>query len=110
MLGVGVVSATEVNFAWAGFVTAMISNFSFVFRNIWSKQAQKDIGLKGINLYAWMSIIGTVLLLPVTLYLEGDQIATACATPPPTPPPNTRTTHAHTPPCRSPARGGSAAR
>jgi drug/metabolite transporter (DMT)-like permease len=48
--GVGVVSATEVNFAWAGFVAAMISNFAFVFRNIKSKEAQSDIGLQGINL------------------------------------------------------------
>jgi solute carrier family 35 protein E1 len=48
--GVGVVSATEVNFAWAGFVAAMISNFAFVFRNIKSKEAQADIGLQGINL------------------------------------------------------------
>lgn len=37
-------SATEVNFAWAGFAAAMISNFAFVFRNIFSKQMQKDIG------------------------------------------------------------------
>ena len=48
--GVGVVSATEVNFAWAGFLAAMISNFAFVFRNIKSKEAQSDIGLQGINL------------------------------------------------------------
>jgi solute carrier family 35 protein E1 len=69
--GVAVVSATEVNFAWAGFATAMVSNFAFVFRNIKSKEAQSDIGLQGINLYAWMSILGTALLLPVTLALEG---------------------------------------
>jgi solute carrier family 35 protein E1 len=98
---VGVVSATEVNFAWAGFVAAMISNFAFVFRNIKSKEAQADIGLQGINLcvlasaacwlaaltrrllacsYAWMSILGTVVLLPFTLLMEGGAISTALST------------------------------
>jgi solute carrier family 35 protein E1 len=75
--GVGVVSATEVNFAWAGFGAAMISNLAFVFRNIKSKQAQRDIGLQGINLYAWMSILGTALLLPVTLLIEGSSATAA---------------------------------
>lgn len=78
--GVGVVSATEVNFAWAGFAAAMISNFAFVFRNIKSKEAQTDIGLQGINLYAWMSILGTALLLPVSLIIEGGAIQSALAT------------------------------
>lgn len=77
VVGVAVVSATEVNFAFAGFVTAMVSNFAFVFRNILSKQAQTDIGLEGINLYAWMSILGTLLLLPVSLVVEGASIRTA---------------------------------
>jgi solute carrier family 35 protein E1 len=77
--GVAVVSATEVNFAVAGFVTAMISNFAFVFRNIKSKEAQTDIGLQGINLYAWMSILGTAILLPVSLAMEGSSIGTALA-------------------------------
>jgi solute carrier family 35 protein E1 len=75
--GVAVVSATEVNFAVAGFLTAMLSNLAFVFRNIKSKEAQTDIGLHGINLYAWMSILGTVLLLPVSLLMEGGQAAAA---------------------------------
>ena len=77
--GVAVVSATEVNFAVAGFLTAMLSNFAFVFRNIKSKEAQTDIGLHGINLYAWMSILGTALLLPVSLAMEGGQVQTALA-------------------------------
>ena len=128
-------SATEINFAWAGFLTAMLSNFAFVFRNIKSKQAQKDIGaprragphrsaafacmvpffppplspwgispphaallcasypaaplassprlacagLQGINLYAWMSILGTAILLPVSLAMEGPQLQAGCA-------------------------------
>lgn len=107
------------NFAWAGFAAAMLSNFAFVFRNIFSKQMQTDIGadsrvpwhrlrqretsvshalpvpllrcadclahlrvsrwfcagLKGINLYAWMSILGTIILLPISLIVEGGQIA-----------------------------------
>lgn len=75
--GVSVVSATEVNFSAAGFATAMLSNFAFVFRNIKSKAAQTDIGLAGINLYAWMSIIGSVLLLPVALLMEGASIGPA---------------------------------
>jgi len=75
--GVAVVSATEVNFAWAGFLTAMLSNFAFVFRNILSKELQQDIGLQGINLYAWMSLLGTAILLPVALAMEGGAITTA---------------------------------
>lgn len=75
--GVAVVSATEVNFALAGFLTAMLSNFAFVFRNIKSKEAQTDIGLQGINLYAWMSILGTAILLPVSLAVEGRHIGVA---------------------------------
>ena len=100
---VQIVSATEVNFAMAGFLAAMLSNFAFVFRNIKSKEAQKDIGasmrpapdrmhlaaagakragwvevfagLGGINLYAWMSILGTIILLPVSLLVEGGQLS-----------------------------------
>jgi solute carrier family 35 protein E1 len=75
--GVAVVSATEVNFAVAGFLTAMLSNFAFVFRNIKSKEAQTDIGLGGINLYAWMSILGTAMLLPISLAMEGHSIGAA---------------------------------
>ena len=75
--GVAVVSATEVNFAVAGFLAAMASNVAFVFRNILSKQAQSDIGLQGINLYAWMSILGTALLLPVSLAVEGGSAVEA---------------------------------
>lgn len=75
--GVAVVSATEVNFAVAGFAAAMVSNLAFVFRNILSKQAQSDIGLEGINLYAWMTLLGTALLLPVSLAVEGGALAGA---------------------------------
>ena len=75
--GVAVVSATEVNFAVAGFLAAMASNVAFVVRNILSKQAQSDIGLQGINLYAWMSILGTARLLPVSLAVAGGSAVEA---------------------------------
>ena len=72
--GVAIASMTEINFNVAGFQGAMISNIGFVFRNIYSKKKMDAIQLGGINLYAWISILSTVLLLPLALLMEGWKV------------------------------------
>ena len=70
--GCGLAAATELNFSMIGFLGAMISNFAFVFRNIASKKGMKQVG--GMNYYACLSMMSTVLLVPFALAVEGPKI------------------------------------
>jgi solute carrier family 35 protein E1 len=70
--GVCLASVTELSFNWTGFVTAMISNVSFTYRNIFSKKAMT--GMDSTNVYAYISILSLLYCLPLALVLEGPQL------------------------------------
>eukprot|EP00184_Porphyridium_aerugineum_P007614 CAMPEP_0184699540 /NCGR_PEP_ID=MMETSP0313-20130426/5788_1 /TAXON_ID=2792 /ORGANISM="Porphyridium aerugineum, Strain SAG 1380-2" /LENGTH=382 /DNA_ID=CAMNT_0027158655 /DNA_START=66 /DNA_END=1214 /DNA_ORIENTATION=+ len=73
VLGVTLASVSEVSFNWAGFLTAMASNVSFQSRNILSKKFMTDVGLDNLNLFAWISIMSCLTLLPFALILDGGK-------------------------------------
>mmetsp|Transcript_19339 Transcript_19339/g.65733 ORF Transcript_19339/g.65733 Transcript_19339/m.65733 type:complete len:410 (-) Transcript_19339:78-1307(-) len=77
--GVALGSAKEINFSMIAFVMAMMSNVACAFRGVTSKQAQADLGIRGINLYAAIAIVSSVLLLPFALLVEGPHLAHAFA-------------------------------
>jgi solute carrier family 35 protein E1 len=69
--GVGIASASELSFTWLGFGAAMLSNVSSALRAILAKKVMgstKD--LSETNLYAVLTIMSFVMLLPVALLLE----------------------------------------
>lgn len=74
MFGCGLAAATELSFNLAGFWGAMISNFAFVLRNIYSKRSLKNFKqYDGINCYGWITIISTLYLAPFAVLFEGGQ-------------------------------------
>lgn len=77
VVGVAGGSATEMNFSLIAFAMAMISNVACALRGVTSKSAQEETGLQGINLYAAIAIVSSVLLLPPTLLVEGQYIVAA---------------------------------
>lgn len=80
--GVAVGSTTELNFSMASFVCAMISNVASALRSVTSKDLQDATGLRGINLYGAMSVVGAVVLLPISLVVEGAKLPAAFAAAP----------------------------
>jgi len=69
--GVGIASASELSFTWLGFIAAMMSNVSSALRAILAKKVMgstKD--LSETNLYAVLTIMSFVMLLPVAVLLE----------------------------------------
>ncbi|GAQ77706.1 phosphate/phosphate translocator [Klebsormidium nitens] len=77
--GVGLASATEASFNWAGFLSAMASNLTFQSRNVLSKKVmvKKEGSLDNINLFSVITIIAFFLLLPLTLATEGVKLTPA---------------------------------
>jgi solute carrier family 35 protein E1 len=87
--GVIVASATDLSFTWAGFIAAMLSNLAFQCRNVLSKKAMMrssyeslesggvdDISsLDEVNIFAVMSIMACVMMVPFVLALEGPALA-----------------------------------
>jgi solute carrier family 35 protein E1 len=55
----------------AGFVGAMVSNFAFVFRNIFSKKGMVGKNVGGMNYYACLSFLSLAFLTPFALVVEG---------------------------------------
>ena len=80
--GVAVGSTTELNFSMASFICAMISNVASALRSVTSKDLQEDTGLRGINLYGAMSVVGAIVLLPISLMVEGAKLPAAFAAAP----------------------------
>ena len=77
MGGVAMASLTELSFSWLSFTAAMISNVASAARGIVGKMNMgKPMGknMDAVNLYAVMTILSTLLLLPVCLALEGARI------------------------------------
>jgi len=75
--GVVASSSAEAGFSMASFVLAMTSNVASALRGATSKDVQRDLGLAGVNLYAAIAIVSAVLLLPVSLLLEGRDLIPA---------------------------------
>lgn len=77
MGGVAMASLTELSFSWLSFSSAMVSNVASAARGIVGKSSMsKPPGknMNAANLYAVMTILASVLVLPVTLAMEGTKI------------------------------------
>ncbi|GJQ12444.1 hypothetical protein GpartN1_g4235.t1 [Galdieria partita] len=76
--GVIMASVTELSFTWTGFIAAMLSNFAFTGRNIFSKISMNDQTsykhMSPANLFAVLTILSTILLLPVAFVWEGPKL------------------------------------
>ncbi|GBG72191.1 hypothetical protein CBR_g11124 [Chara braunii] len=78
VLGCSIAAVTELTFNAVGFWGAMISNVSFVFRNVFSKKGLINFKeIDGINLYAMITIVSLVYLTPLALFVEGPAAWTA---------------------------------
>ncbi|KAG8363533.1 hypothetical protein BUALT_Bualt19G0032300 [Buddleja alternifolia] len=74
VFGCSLAAITEVSFNFGGLWGAMISNFGFVLRNIYSKKSLQSFKqVNGLNLYGWISIISLFYLFPVAIFVEGSQ-------------------------------------
>ena len=76
IFGVGLVCASELSFNWLGFISAMLSNFTFGCRAVLSKQTMGDIkNLGSTALYAYTTVISVVICAPLALLVEGPKLA-----------------------------------
>lgn len=73
--GISLAVVTELNFSMQAFITTNASNVATVVRTIISKRMLKDFDIKGINLYAWISIVALAYLIPLAIYMEGSKWA-----------------------------------
>lgn len=73
MGGVALASVTEVSFNWAGFWSAMASNLTNQSRNVLSKKVMvnKEEALDNITLFSIITVMSFILMIPVTLFMEG---------------------------------------
>jgi solute carrier family 35 protein E1 len=80
--GVGIASMKELSFTWLALASAMLSNVSSAARGVLSKKTMsgKKIGenLDAQNLYAVLTAMSTVILIPAMLAMEGTGFFTAC--------------------------------
>ncbi|XP_073003487.1 glucose-6-phosphate/phosphate translocator 2, chloroplastic-like [Typha latifolia] len=72
--GCGLAAMTELDFNMTGFNGAMVSNLAFVFRNIFSKKGMKGMSVNGMNYYACLSILSTLILTPFAVAIEGPKV------------------------------------
>ncbi|KAJ1480338.1 triose-phosphate transporter family-domain-containing protein, partial [Baffinella frigidus] len=81
MFGVGLASAGELSFTWACFGCAMMSNLLFASRAVFSKIAMSsgDQGenMDSANTFAVVTMISTLICLPVALILEHSKVLPA---------------------------------
>lgn len=74
--GVMLASLTELSFTWASFICAMISNLGSSSRAIFAKKVMADRAAVGVylssaNMYALLTIVATLISLPLALLFEG---------------------------------------
>ena len=73
--GVAIASMKELSFTWLALGSAMLSNVSSAARGVLSKKTMsgKQIGenLDAQNLYAVLTLMSTLILIPISLALEG---------------------------------------
>ncbi|XP_026189831.1 phosphoenolpyruvate/phosphate translocator 3, chloroplastic [Cyclospora cayetanensis] len=77
--GVALASLTELSFTWASFACAMISNLGSSSRAIFAKKVMADRAAVGENLtspnmYALLTIVATLISLPLALLFEGGVV------------------------------------
>ncbi|KAF8819634.1 apicoplast triosephosphate translocator APT1 [Cardiosporidium cionae] len=77
--GVALASLKELSFTWKSFAFAMVSNFGSSGRAIFAKKVMADPSTAGenlssSNLFALVTIVATVLAIPVALVMEGPYI------------------------------------
>jgi len=75
--GVGLASVSELTFTWKAFNYAMLSNVASASRGIVGKNTMTKNpgrGMNALNVYAVLTALSTVLLLPVVALLEGRTI------------------------------------
>lgn len=79
MGGVALASLTELSFTWLGFIGAMVSNVASASRGIVGKKSMGAVGknMTAENTYAVMTILSSLLCLPVAIFLEGGNIGPA---------------------------------
>lgn len=79
VLGVGLASAKDLSFSWTALTAAMISNFFYQLRMVLSKQSMSDevSRLSAGNAFRVMTLLSALLLLPMALLFEGDQVMAA---------------------------------
>jgi len=79
--GVAIASAGELSFTWACFGAAMMSNLLFAARAVFSKIAMSgdDQGenMDAANTFAVVTMLATIVTLPVAAILEGSKIVPA---------------------------------
>ncbi|KAF8822415.1 apicoplast triosephosphate translocator APT1 [Cardiosporidium cionae] len=79
--GVALASLKELSFTWKSFGFAMLSNFGSSGRAIFAKKVMVDTSsvgenLSSSNLYALVTIVATVIAVPLALVMEGPYIRT----------------------------------
>mmetsp|Transcript_5703 Transcript_5703/g.7923 ORF Transcript_5703/g.7923 Transcript_5703/m.7923 type:complete len:377 (-) Transcript_5703:115-1245(-) len=77
MGGVALASLTELSFNWLSFAGAMVSNVASASRGIVGKMTMgkpQGKNMNAANLYAVMTILASIMTLPVALALEGGNI------------------------------------
>jgi solute carrier family 35 protein E1 len=77
MVGVSMASVSELTFTWKAFNYAMMSNIASASRGIVSKKSMTKNpghGMNAMNLYAVLTILSTILLLPIAGIIEGASI------------------------------------
>ncbi|KAL3832872.1 hypothetical protein ACJIZ3_007608 [Penstemon smallii] len=74
VFGCSLAAVTEVSFNAQGLWCAMISNFGFVLRNIYSKKSLQSFKeVNGLNLYGFITMLSFLYLFPVAVFVEGSQ-------------------------------------
>merc|ERR1719345_313549 len=79
--GVALASLKELSFTWLGFIAAMISNLSSALRGILAKKTMGGgVGenMTEANIYAVLTVLATIFILPITLVLEPPAAVSAC--------------------------------
>ena len=88
--GVILASVSELSFTWIGFINAMASNLCFQSRNVLSKRYMTQASYSSLeasgtevldqtNLFACITILATLLLLPYWAYVDGATVASGAA-------------------------------
>ncbi|XP_019423195.1 PREDICTED: triose phosphate/phosphate translocator, chloroplastic-like [Lupinus angustifolius] len=72
VIGVSIASLNELSFNWVGLISAMISNISSTYRNIYVKKAMID--MDSTNIHAYISIIALIVSIPPAIVLEGPSL------------------------------------
>merc|ERR1719252_127820 len=78
--GVALASLKELSFTWVGFIAAMGSNLSSALRAILAKKTMGDgVGenMTEANIYAVLTILATLFILPITFALEPPAVIKA---------------------------------